>query len=260
MAAAFCAIEERTVVHWWESRLGDNNTVFQAELTAIRAALTWLMESNQNETKIFVFSDTLSALQAIHKHRTKHPIVLEIKLLLGKLENKVALAHVLAHRGTFGKELADQEAKAATEKTAIELDLPVPHSYIKRSLKLQLLQNWQNYWYYSQKGRCTYSLIPKVQTLNYSLSPPITAFLTGHGPFREYLVRFKRCHTSFCECGGLATADHYYYHCDLTRQWHIRRPDPPPKEWLHNILTRQRLRTNLFKIFSFCTGLSNLTN
>ena len=122
------------------------------------------MESNQKETKIHIVNDSLSALQAIHKHRTKHPIVLEIKRQLGKLKNRVALSHVLAHRGTFGKELADQEAKAATEKPVIDLDLLVPHSYFKQSLKLQLNQNWKNYWDYSEKGRYTYSLIPK---LNY---------------------------------------------------------------------------------------------
>ena len=259
VAAAFCVIKGEGVSHRWGCRLGDNNTVYQAELTAIQEALTWLQNNPNSETKTLLFSDSLSALQAIHKHRAKHPIVVEIKRRLGNLKDKVALAHVLAHRGTFGNELADQEAKAATEKPVVELDLPVPHSYIKRNLKLQLFQNWQNYWDLSDKGRHTHSLIPRIGPFNYSLTPAITAFLTGHGPFKEYLARFHRSASPNCECGSLGTADHYFYHCELTQQWHIKKPNPPPKDWLHNILTRPRLRSNLTKIYDFCRGLANLT-
>ena len=260
VGAAFCAIEDGLVVHRLGRRLRDNNTVFQAELYAIQEALTWLVDVNRIMPKAEIFSDSLSALQAIHKHRTKHPVVLNIKHKLLLLKDKVALAHVLAHRGTFGNELADREAKAATTRETVDLDLPVPHSYIKRKLKEQLLQNWQDHWDYSDKGRKTNTLIPKVNQEEYPLTPSTTAFLTGHGPFKAHLNRFNRSSTQDCVCGRQATADHYYYECTLTKQWHIRKPDPIPEGWLHNILTRQRLRINLQKIYEFYTGLTNLTD
>ena len=56
IGAAICAIEDGLVIHRWGHRLGDNNTVFQAELYAIQEALTWLLDADRILPKAEIFS------------------------------------------------------------------------------------------------------------------------------------------------------------------------------------------------------------
>lgn len=259
VAAAFCTMEGSTVTHEWACRIGDDNSVYQAELFAILQALEWLVDSKSN-TIYYLYSDCLSGLQAIFQHKTTHPLVLQIKLVLNNLIHKVSLGHVTAHIGVAGNELADSLAKEATSRPEINHSLPVPPSHIRRSLKLKLMSTWQDHWNNSPKGRHTYSLIPKVSRELRFLSPSTTAFLTGHGPFRKYLNYYKISRTDVCECGDLGSPEHYYYSCTLTAAWHIRSLSTPPRSWLHNILSRPKLLRNLSNIYNHLMILSNLTD
>lgn len=76
-------------------------------------------------------------------------------------------------------------------------------------------------------------------------TPVVTAFLTGHGPFRKYLQKFHFSSSSACECGYLASASEYQYSCPLTLRCHSRRPLSVPVNWLSDILSRTELiKTN----------------
>lgn len=257
VAAAFCILEGSDVIHQWASRLGDNNTVFQAELFAILSALEWCLEHNTQHH--LLYSDSLSSLQAIHAHRTKHPVVLEIKKKLQKLRHNIALGHVSAHIGIKGNELADSLAKDATKNNQPPFNLPLPPSYIKKTLKKQILPEWQLQWTTSTKGRHTHNLIPKVSLKMYNLTPPTTAFLTGHGPFPKYLKQFKIKRDNKCDCGAEGTPDHAYFNCHLTARWHLIKPNNPPDNWLTNILSRPLLLNKLAHIYKHLQDLSNLT-
>lgn len=182
VAAAFCVTRRGEEVHQWSCRLGNNNTVFQAELYAIHQALEWC-RTQPDHFNFKLYSDSLSSLQAISAHRTKHPIVLQIKQHLIHFRYRICMAHVKAHIGIAGNERADTLAKEATKNFCQPLELPLPPSYIKKILKNKILPEWQHYWDNSEKGEHTYKLIQKVSYKLYPLSPPITAFLTGHGPY-----------------------------------------------------------------------------
>lgn len=79
VASAFCAMRDGEVIHQCACRIGDFNTVYQSEFLAIVRALEWISVQNHSFTR--VYSDSLSSLQAIFSHRTKHPLVLEISQL-----------------------------------------------------------------------------------------------------------------------------------------------------------------------------------
>lgn len=97
----------------------------------------------------------------------------------------------------------------------------------KRELRRESLREWQLEWKESNTGGWTKRLIQDLQpwvcrsfgTLNYHL----TQFLTGHGCFGDYLMRFKRRDTSVCyDCmEPVDSAEHALFKCD--RWWRRRR-------------------------------------
>lgn len=153
-------MEGEVVTHEWACRIGDNNTVFQPELFAILRTLEWIASTtSQNLTKIY--SDSLSSLQAIHTHKTKHPMVPQVKLQLKDLARKVVLGHAKARIGIPGNERADKLVKDATERPSVEYSLPVPPSFIRRILKSKIIPQWQDHWNYSESGRHTHKSYSK---------------------------------------------------------------------------------------------------
>lgn len=76
-------------------------------------------------------------LQAIHDHRTKHPLILETKLKQKYLLYRVALGHVSAHTNVEGYETADALANNVTAKP--QIDNQLPPTYIKGILKTKIL-------------------------------------------------------------------------------------------------------------------------
>ena len=95
--------------------------VFQAESFAIKSALVWLIARQSLSVKINIFIESLSGIQAIYAHHTKHKIILEMKGLLKTLSDKIIIAHISAHVDSLRNELADQEAKATALKTALDV-------------------------------------------------------------------------------------------------------------------------------------------
>lgn len=254
VAAAFCVLDGSLPIHRWSTKLQDFNSVYQAELFAILNALDWLLKNPQPSVTP-LYSDCYSGLQAIKRHRNRHPLILQIKLKLQQLLYKTHLYHVSAHTGVQGNELADELAKETTKSLVIDSSLPAPPSHIKKLLKIKVLQDWQADWDASTKGRHTYRLIPKVSFKYFPLSPPVSAFLSGHGPFAAYLNYYRRSRTDRCACGERGDSEHYYYNCPETLEWHLLKPAIPPLNWLDNILSRPLLLKKLSKIYYFLSGV-----
>ena len=61
-------------------RLRKHCSIYTAELQAILFALKQAYQSQ--ETKFMIFSDSLSALQALGKLKTDHPLLIQIQELL----------------------------------------------------------------------------------------------------------------------------------------------------------------------------------
>ena len=90
---------------------------------------------------------------------------------------------------------------------------------LKKIMRQDSLQRWQEKWDASEKGRWTHLLIPQVDNwvnrkhreVNYYL----TQMLSNHGWFRAYFYRFKHEEAPQCQagCGVPEDAEHVFFWC-----------------------------------------------
>lgn len=89
----------------------------------------------------------------------------------------------------------------------------------KATIKSRTLENWQVEWNSATTGRQTHSLLPTVaerQQMQHlqDLDHGVVQLLTGHGPYKNYLLRFRRSGTGECEdCGEVDDAYHSPLFC-----------------------------------------------
>ncbi|GBO17856.1 hypothetical protein AVEN_47299-1 [Araneus ventricosus] len=113
-------IQRKTICH----KLEPNNTVFQAELASLGVAADWAVENN---TKINIFTDSKSSVDALKSHGTKSDFVNSIKNKFRLAERLVGLTWVKTHTGIPGSALADQFANLTTTNGEL-MNLPLPYS------------------------------------------------------------------------------------------------------------------------------------
>ncbi|WP_419633474.1 ribonuclease H family protein, partial [Thiolapillus sp.] len=86
-------------------RLRDHCSIYTAELQAILLALKQAYQSQ--ESKFMIFSDSLSALQALGKLKTDHPLLIQIQEFLHKInadQKEIVFMWVPGHVGIRGNE------------------------------------------------------------------------------------------------------------------------------------------------------------
>ena len=97
--------------------LRDHCSVYTAELQAILFAFK---QAYQSQKRTFlIFSDSLSALQALGKLKTDHPLLIQIQELLHKInadQKEIVFMWVPGHVGIRGNKAADRAAKEALTK------------------------------------------------------------------------------------------------------------------------------------------------
>lgn len=201
--------------------------MYQAELYAILKALMWLQE-NRNIKEAGVRSDSSSSINAIVKFTQKNELVQQIQQVLNTLTKhgkSISIRWVRAHVGTLGNERADSLAKQATKRPT-EIPLKFPKSYIYRLLRSELQESWRQLWTTHKTGRHLHEFLRTVNDNRLFGNPAINALLTNHGPFMEYLHRFKAGDVvnPLCICGANGNAKHYMFSCPLTKVLHFRTP------------------------------------
>ena len=85
-----------------------------------------------------IFSDCLSAIQAISKPIPQNKIVCDIRHTLINIThqgNTVIFQWIPAHCGIAGNENVDQIAKSATQKNYVDHHIPLSETEIKSILK-----------------------------------------------------------------------------------------------------------------------------
>ena len=111
-------------------RLRDHCSIYTAELQAILLAFKQAYQSQ--EKKFMIFSDTLSALQALGKLKTDHPLLIQIQEFLHKInadQKEIVFMLVPGHVGIRGNDAADRAAKKALDnKPTVDL---MPFSDLK---------------------------------------------------------------------------------------------------------------------------------
>jgi hypothetical protein len=96
-----------------------------------------------------------------------------------------------------------------------------------KKVKTEARAKWQCEWYQSNSGRWTYKLIPRINRWNSrkwgQVNFYVTQFLSGHGCFNEYLLRWKKRNDAECMyCGDPHDdVEHTFIGCD--RWWQERR-------------------------------------
>ena len=125
--------------------LNGSATVFTAELTALKKALE-LIAHNQS-SHFVVFTDSLSALEAIQSRDFNHPIVVDICVdyfNLLTINKHVVLAWVPSHMGIPGNEKADRAAKAALSEPVSVQNIPFKDLYPQ--IRKKVKNSWQDLW------------------------------------------------------------------------------------------------------------------
>ena len=212
VGSAFVALRNDQIVHSCLYRLPEFCSVYQAELWAIRCALDWC----DGDANIILFSDSRSSLQSILNVEKTDSLVVAIRSLLEKFVVLPKLCWVKAHAGHFGNEMVDTLAKEATV-SGLNVSLPVPLSFVKKSLFECSLEDWNINWIQSTKGHCTKLFFPTVYDRGEAqhLIPNfiMTQFLSGHGKFSCYLWKFNLRPSNICVCGEIQDAHHLIFNC-----------------------------------------------
>ena len=97
-------------------RLRDHCSIYTAELQAILFALKQAYQSQ--ERKFMIFSDSLSALQALGKLKTDHPLLIQIQEFLHKIaadQKEIVFMWVPGHVDIQGNEAANRATKEALD-------------------------------------------------------------------------------------------------------------------------------------------------
>ncbi|GBL93203.1 hypothetical protein AVEN_42653-1 [Araneus ventricosus] len=80
--SAFCVIANEAITKTWKVKLSPANTVFQAEMLALKAAIEWANTANED---VNIWSDSESSLQALKSFNVKSKITQEAQMTLLKL-------------------------------------------------------------------------------------------------------------------------------------------------------------------------------
>ena len=185
---AFVIFKSSSSIEHGQSKLGGENSVFQAELLAIRNSLRHLFKLRIKAcfSDINIFTDSISSLQSIKDCVAKNQLARDIQKYIGFFSSftKVTLTWCKGHNNILGNELADFFAKDAISNpnSIIEMQ-PPPISHLKKTVREKSGHDWLDRWRTSENGRLTYNFIPnKVppHVLKHTLSHKITHVLTGH--------------------------------------------------------------------------------
>ena len=148
-------------------RLPDGCSVFTAEVEAIYKALLFARYSKR---KYFViFSDSMSALQAIDSQESKNPrinMVLQACQELLSSGKYIEFFWVPGHRNIPGNERADTAAKAALSKE-LPPTFEVPSTDYLTKIRPFISSDWQVRWD-EQPNNKLYSIMPSVDEVYYS--------------------------------------------------------------------------------------------
>jgi len=209
-----------------EIRLPNHTTVHTAEIYAIKAAVEYVNnDDNRHDINIAIFSDSLSAIEAIEKSRlsTFTSTATDIVDIIHCLKNKNIYTKVIwipGHVGIIGNELADRAAKKSTLKTSPTINLQPTILDKYRNIDQQIQSEWQKLYNSSNTGRHYKLLHPTVDSsIKYSCcnrqqETLITRLRLGKCHLNKYLHEINAHPTGLCQhCNTPETVEHYLMYC-----------------------------------------------
>lgn len=89
-------------------------------------------------------------------------------------------------------------------------------------IKTYLLQQWQQRWETSERGRHTFSMLPDVRNRMsmtwLHVNHYTTQFISGHGDFAQYLHKHSISDNKYCTCGSVESPTHTLINCNTYRE------------------------------------------
>jgi ribonuclease HI len=209
------------------------HNVYAAELTAIQMAVTLFEEKSDEHTKVYIFTDNQSAIQAVDspKRQSGQYIIKEILDIIDRIHkakptNTIHIEWVPGHKNIEGNERADQAAKAAAISRTAPLNTKMKSAQ-NRSIKSMVKTKWETEW---KTGRENARQLRNMSQHPGTTTGPklygtlqqrkhtvwVARLRTGHCHLNQYLHRFNIIETPECECGAeKETVDHFLLNCEL---------------------------------------------
>ncbi|XP_045451569.1 uncharacterized protein LOC123660556 [Melitaea cinxia] len=245
-------------------------TVYQAELLAICRAAR--MAADNLAGSVGIYSDSLSALLTLKNPKALHPLAVEAREHLRRalLQDKhIELFWIKAHAGLEGNERADHLAKEAALKSKRAFDYDsCPVSFIKRSIRMQSLDEWNQRYRAGETAGVTRVFFPDATAAHRIIGKIkvdrfVTQVLTGHGGFSEYLYRFKCKESPSCVCDPECSESvlHVLLDCPALAYERLRVECQLGIKLSKNILPKLLEEENSRKLFlQFCKEIAVLVN
>ncbi|XP_064478797.1 uncharacterized protein LOC135392071 [Ornithodoros turicata] len=178
---------------------------------------------NQPQGDITLYSDSLSVLQALDNPYHNNPRIKQLKFKIHTLQTahtqSTHFAHVPAHTGITGNEIADKLAnKARTLQTKVHV--PYSKRYLSKLLWREQKHGNMATKLGNRKPRPRYQKMAPTNSIcppHFSPSYFLSQMLTRHGNFPAYFKKRNIDHTRKCKCGD-PNADvlHYLTQCTET--------------------------------------------
>ena len=163
MGSGFAVFKSNNEIKGAYYRLPDTATVFQAELTAIDKAATYLTETKPDDLKyVKIYVDSQAAILSLANPMISNKTTLgavESLNRLSTLAKSVTIVWIPAHKGHLGNERADELAKlgAANNDPLNIAEVHKPVSAFKAEIKRIAYTEWTSEWQQSRMANHTKS-------------------------------------------------------------------------------------------------------
>ena len=178
VGAGYIVYKGKNIIISGEHRLGDECTVFQAEVFAIFESVRrlFILPDKGNIKFVKIFTDSAAAMYALRKRKCRSKLVLYTMKMINKLAEcgtHISIVWIKAHVGHVGNEAADGLAK---EGAGLDVEEKVwvnqPIGSYKTKSRLLLYRKWNSEWLGSRQARMAKLFFP---TTNPALSDELTS-------------------------------------------------------------------------------------
>ncbi|GBL96022.1 hypothetical protein AVEN_199982-1 [Araneus ventricosus] len=204
----FVVFQDHIDTEMHEFRIGDECSVFQAQLPCIAQAVSWIRTNENLSSNFLTCSDSLSSLYAVNCITSPNRPIVKTQTNLSFLQNRgiqIFFSFVRGHIGIYGNESTDWLANEAT-KLIDFIPTTVPKSFNKSIFKKRVISQWNSLYQISHNAKSAKEFFPSIhgrlKAIHFVPNFRITQFLTGHGNFKAYLKRYNLYRTDLCSCTG----------------------------------------------------------
>ena len=232
--------------------LGNNPTVFQCEIYALKRAAFWIIEHAEDIGRdgVSIFTDSQAALLALNSVAIRSKLVNETIRLFERVltmteVSSLTIHWIKAHVGHSGNCFADEAALRGAQTVELMVQDPpaLPKAEIHRAIDKVTNAMWSNVWTQelvdSRQTRMWFPRGPRPK-FSYSIMRlprvacgQLVQFLTGHNFLKRHQAIIDKTEDNKCTfCGrGKESSEHIMSYCDAfatLRQLTFNDPYPAP--------------------------------